>query len=241
MKNRIFTKITVIYSLVTLLYYVVVRIISECLEMDHVSRVELGSTTGVIYFAVFLLSICFKIISLFFIKKRFGILVSLSIFWSAVKHITLGSNIIGGLLCLALVAAFFVFLVGLITGKIHKNALINVVISFVIVVPICFLAFVLSTYEIYETTDYYASPDNAYVVERIVTYDIHNEPIEQFIYLRKNRYFNIGMLYLCDQYNYINGAKRYLYEDKIPSGISWIDNDTFEIDEETYEVSTYIK
>ena len=241
MKNRIFTKITVIYSLVTLLYYVVVRIISECFEMNHVSKVELGSTTGVICFAVLLLSICFKIVSLFFIKKRFGFLVALSIFWSAINHITLGSNVIGVLLCLALVAAVTVLLVGLIRGKNYKNALINVVIAFIIVVPICFLGFVLATYEIYESTDYYASPDNAYVVERVVTYDIHNEPIEQFIYLRKNKYFNIGMLYLCDQYNYIDGSKRYLYEDKAPSVIGWIDNDTLEIDGKTYEVSTYIK
>jgi hypothetical protein len=52
---------------------------------------------------------------------------------------------------------------------------------------------------------------------------------------------NIGMLYLCDQYNYIDGSKRYLYEDKAPSVIGWIDNDTLEIDGKTYEVSTYIK
>ncbi len=241
MKNRIFTKIAVIYSLVTLLYYVVVRIISECLEMDHFSRIELGSTAGIICFAVFLLSISFKIVSLFFIKKRLGFLVALSIFWSATNHITLGSNVIGVLLCLALVAAVAVLLVGLIRGKIIRNALVNILIAFIIVVPFCLVAFVLSTYEIYESNDCYMSPDNAYIVEKNVTYDIHNEPIEQFIYLRKNKYFNIGMLYLCDHYNYINGTIRYLDGDNSTAEIKWIDNDTIEIDGETYEVSTYIK
>ena len=161
-------------------------------------------------------------------------------YWSGLFNVILGSNVCAVLLCLALVPSFIMFIADAFKGRLN-NAFVNVIVSFIIVVPMFFLVLIVSLYEIYETYDFHVSPDKAYVVEREITYDIYNEPHEQHIVLRENKYINIGMLYLCTDGYAVHNDERYLSEEyRSPYVIEWEDNGTVKFDGELFYLTEII-
>lgn len=95
---------------------------------------------------------------------------------------------------------------------------------------------------VYEKVEIYPNIDNTYVIESDTGYNIHNEPVTEYVNLRENKTVNMGFVYLtakeADSFSYFPND---IHAGEKPVVVEWIDNDTFVIDGTSYDIFDFIK
>ncbi len=242
MKKRFTIIFGVVYSFLTLLYHLIVFVIAEKLDMVICSEISFWNTKGIIILALVLLSQTIKMVLLFCIKRRFGLIVSVSIFVSAFTNGGIVLYLSFVLLALSILIAFIKWIIDLFNKRWNVRPLINTAIPFFAVGVLSVFVFVISMYTTYEMTEIIPNNDNTYIIERTISYDVYNAPNSEFVELKKNITVNLGITYLSSKDEEKFEFKRTdLHSDFTPSNVRWIDNDTFVIDGVQYELTDYVE
>ena len=241
MKKKI-TIISVLYVACVMLYQIALDIIASAYDLSVNSNIGIANTSGIVTLVVYTLSQSFKLVSLFFIKKRYGLVVSISFFFSAFWANIIGIYISTLLVAISLIVAVVKFLVGLLRRNFAHNPLVLIVVLMFLIGTFNLLSFLLAPNEIFETHQEYINPNGTYEIVRRTTYDLHNTPANEYYKLQEHKYINLGLNYFDSRCIYeFQPESKYLGNGAERAKIEWIDNDTFVIDGVQYELTDYVE
>lgn len=241
MKKTI-TIIAVTYAAIVMLFYVVTSIVASACNMDISSKIGITDTMGIVTLIFYILSQSFLLVSLFFIKKRYGLIVSIAFLFSAYSAKFLGGYVSTILVVIALVTATIMFFIGLVHKGLSFSSKIWIVVLSFLVVPLNFLGYMLSPNEIYQGDKEHVNLDGSHAILVETRYDIKNNPTNEYYELREHKYIDLGFSYFYGcQLSEFSHESKYLGKGAASAEIEWIDNDTFVIDGTQYELTHYIE